>query len=357
MSTNNDDFDSGIEINRKKLSGVLGEDLEDAEVLGRAMMFTVGDVLVPHDWLVERCEELNIPTGIIPEEVWPSSAYKRAMARLLDHAGAHRLRAGGRRVELDLRRGDGNVRHLYASVFFSEEETEEEGGKYVTHKMGYFDYDGDTQSLNHHFDEDCPPALEDTWKRIVGMAQGLKSKMEDHHTGEDIRLMLYYLRTRETDDLSIISLRDGGAVYFVPEGRLSEIVDRLAQLFHEIDVMYKKGGETMAIHTLEVIDTEEKREWVRGRVEKAMEDMVDDVIDEAFEALDDDEDSTADEIARSITNGLGGTETAADQYNQLLEAKLAVKEILKERAEGLDDEKKKEAIETVLKQTDFGQYA
>lgn len=352
-----DKFDSGISIDKRKLSGVYGENLEDAEVLGRAMMFTVGDVLVPSDWLEERCDDLGIPEKLIPSPVRPSSSYKRAMARLLDHANAHLLEVEGRRVELDLRRGDNNVRHLYASVQFSEAETGQEGGKYVTHRLGWFNYDVDSQKMTHHQDDDCPEALDKTWKRLVGMAQGLKKKMANHHTGQDLRLMIHYFRNDYTgNELDVVSLRDGGAVYFIPEGHLTDVVDRMAALFREIDAKFKEGGKHMGIHTLEVIDTEEKREWVRSRVAVALEGLVDDVVEEAFEAFDDD-DEAVDEIVRTLGENIGQASNSIEQYNRALESKLKVEEILQRRAESLKEgDAKKELIDKVLSQTDLYDY-
>lgn len=341
-------LDSGIKLGKTELSAALGGgfDSEDVELLGRAVTFDVGEVMVPRDWLLEQCDELRIPDQLVPSEIWPSSAYKRGMARLVQSArkdGRPHFKA--EKVEFDVKHGNGNVQHLWMSVFFPHIE---DGGKWVNHRLGHFDYDPDDQRMKSVMDPEIEgaPELEKAWEHYEKRARALMENMKEHHTGEDLRLMFYYLRVKYTQ--TIVPLREGGAFYFVPES-LSHIINALGILYRRAG-QFKSGGTKMNLRTIEVIDTDEKREWIRERVEAALDDMVDDVLEEAFEAADEGEE-TADEIAREMMNGLSGAIETAEQYNDLLEAKLAVQELLENRMKSVDDEKKEKIVKRVLSQS------
>lgn len=352
-----DKIDAGMSFSRRNLQAVTGEggeSEEDIELLGRLMIYTVGEVYVPREWLLEKCEELGVPERLIPSEVTPHSAYKRAMGELFDDP-ARRVRYDvqdpAERVEFDLLDGDGNINHIRANVFFPEHAIGEEGGRWDTHELGTFGYDADSQRLVATPADDTPEALEGSWERIVGQARDLMELMQDRHNETDIRHMAYYLRLRYTD--SIVPMRDGGAVYFVPEGELADIVDSLQELYREIDRKFKSGG-SMAIRQVEVLDGEDKREWVRSRVEQSLDRMVEKALDEAFGKLD--EDDTAEEIVAEALDRIQDAEDTADRYNDLLEAQLAVEELLKERVEELTDEKG-DLAQKIVKQSsleDFG---
>lgn len=351
-----------ITVQRRELSGVLGSDTEDVEILGRAMVYRAGDVLVPRDWLLGRCDDLDVPESIWPSETTPHSAYKRTMSRLVtsnvqtgDLVRSDVFRTGGfganqpLRVEMDLKDGNRNVRHLAADVFFPEGVSGVEGGQWSTHTLGHFDYDADRQSVRAWEDNACPDELEDLWKMFTNRAEMLHETMMESHTGDDLRHMIYLnmILNSPPEWPNIIPLIDRGGLYFVPEGPLTDVIDSLAVIFREANEHFKVGGAEMAIRTLEVVDSDEKREWIRSRVEQALEEMVDDVLDDAFEAFDDGEE-TADEVVKTVAERLDAEAHNAEQYNDLLQAKLEVESMLSARAEATDDDEKQEIIERAM---------
>lgn len=354
---------SQISVQRSELSAVLGADEdEDFEVLGRAMAYGVGEVLVPRDWLIDRCRDLGIPERILPSQPRPHSAYKRAQARLVTSNPDEGPRTDKRtihveavdvplNVDLSLKSGDGrsNINHLRADVFYPEVACGEEGGKYVTHEMGTFDYDTDTQTTVSRKSDDCPEALGDLWDELQVRSKRLHDKMMNHHTGDDLRHMVYLnmILNSPPDWPDIIALRDAGVFYFVPEGELVHVIESLAQLFAEIDERYKKGGSRVEIRTFEIVDSEDKREWISERVEDSLEELVDDVIDEAFESFDEG-DETVDEIVSTVVERLGEGGNTADQYNDLLQAKLDVEAMLASRADQVNDSEKEQLINKAM---------
>lgn len=362
-----EESNSAIEVQRRELNAVLGADEDDElEVLGRAMQYRAGDVLVPRDWLLDRCHDLDIPERVIPSAPTPHSAYKRSQARLVTSNPQtsdtrtdvfwERVPEVSRqlRVDIQLKAGSGNVNHLRASVFYPADVVGEEGGRWVDHELGTFDYDTDSQTITSRKDDDCPEALGDIWDRMKLRAGDLHARMQEHHTGDDLRHMVYLnmILNSPPDWPDIIPLIDQGGMYFVPEGELTDVIDRLAQIFDESND-FKTGGANMAIRTLEVVDSADKREWITERVEQTLEGLVDDVIEEAFERLDEGDD-TADEIVETIVDRVEeeGGETA-NQYNGLLQAKLDVEAILASHATDVEDDEKQELIESAMDGVDL----
>lgn len=361
-------IDSGMTVQRRDLSAVLGaDDTEDAEVLGRAMTYTTGEVLVPRDWLLDRCDDLDVPEQIVPSQPTPHSAYKRAQARLVTSNTQNGYKRTDRRfvdipgqdggpfrVELELKSGSGyNVNHLRADVFFPADVVGEEGGRWDTHQLGTFNYDKDTQSTVATKADGCPDALADLWDEMQARAKRLHDDMREHHTGDDLRHMVYLEMILNSPEgwPDIIPLNDRGGLYFIPEGPLVDVIESMATIYREAR-QFKDGGAEMAINTLEVMDSDDKREWVRQSVEKSLEKMVDDVLDEAWEALD--EGDTAQEVVDTIVDrveGEGGTQ--AEQYNNLLQAQLDVEAMLKQRATATDDADKEEIIENAMDAADL----
>lgn len=349
-------LDSGVSIEKKQLSAVVGED-GPTEILGYATIYTVGDVLVPRDWLLDRMNELGLESWMAPKKTRPSSAYKRAMDRVITTENDEtRMAVSGLknndtlRVELDMRDGGSRYeKHFEASVYFPEDEIGVDGGEWKHHSLGRFDYDKDTQGIivSTKVDESEKPQLYEAWQELVDRAQALMTQMESHHNGQDLRSMAYKLTHNWTN---AVPLRDGGAVYFLPAA-LSETIEGMSQLFEDVNEQYKTGGKKMAIRTIEVIDTEDKREWIQEQVEEQLDGLVDDALDEAFEMLSED-DETVESIARTVLGSLQNGDEMAEQYNTLLQAKLDVQEMLEKRKNTLSGDKE-EIIDKVLSQQTF----
>lgn len=347
MTDDNDKLDSNIQIGTSDLTAALGaSDDEDLELLGRGMMYTVGDVVVPREWLLEQADELDIPERLLPTETTPHSAFKRAMDYLTrDGYDARAVDAGGTtvRVEFRVKKTDGKTRHLIADAHFGD--VAEDGGVWRHYDLGAFHYDVEAQGMVARKDEDCPVILNERWEKFVGRAHNLFRQMEQSHTGNDIRNIAYSLRYKWTD--SILPLRDAGAVYFVPEGELTEIVNSIATLYDRINEEFKEDGKDVEIRTFEVVDTDDKREWVRHRVEKNLESVVDSAFEDAFDALKNDEE-TVDEIVEVVAGELDAATNTADNYNDLLQSRLSVERVLTDKLDAVDDNDKEDIIQRVL---------
>jgi len=359
MSKATQKLDSGIDLNRRDLSAVVssGEDDDDElEVLGRAMNYQIGSVTVPHDWLVQKCDEFGVPSRLVPSETRPSSAYKRAMSRMLtpERETQSNVAGLGKDVELELYDGSGNSHKLKARVFFEEDEVGVDGGQWEHHPVGTFSYDSNTQDIRCSQSGDCPPALTDVWEEATTWARDEFDHMLDHHNGTDIRNIAYYLRLYETD--SVLPLNDNGGLYFVPEGPLTDTVESIQDLYSAIDENWREDGSPVSIRLIEIIDNQNRREWVQNRVEKSLEKMVDDVVEEAFDMLTDDNDeSTASEIVREVMDELDAAVETADQYNSLLQAEFKVEELLEEHAESVGKDKE-ELVEQVMAQSQIDNF-
>ncbi|MFB6282576.1 MAG: DUF6744 family protein [Halobacteria archaeon] len=356
-------LDSGISLHGEKLKAVV-EDPEEAEILGYGVMYTAGGdwkLMVPRDWLMRKVEELNIPRWVAPSAPRPSSAYKRALKRLREE-GLNEISITAPRldnqvkaphpVRFHLNDGDSHkVKHLYAEVFFDEDECKEDEGKWIQHHLGYFDYDADSQSPVTYKDNGLSEEdlLYEQWRRVADGVDDMFEEMKTTHIGHDIRKMMYY-STRDYTE-SVIKLRDGGAVYFFPSG-LIDFIDKMSELYDMIDEKWKVGGQAMAIRSFPIFESDS--DWIEERVQQSLEDAVDDALDEAFSEFDEGE--TAEKTVRIIKENLSVDAETAERYNELLEAQLDIEEMLEEFKHSIDDEDKKDIIERAVSQADVQEF-
>ena len=360
----NDRLDSNITLEGQPLKSLMGEEIEEVDILGYAVMYTAGadwNVLVPRDWLVARCEELGIDEMVIPTQPSPSSAYKRAIKRLvedeLDDAKSiliPRLDTNVRErhtVNLSIRKGDSvNVRHLYAEVFYDEKETGEEGGRWDDVHLGFFDYDSEGQNVYAFIDQDLQAGSElaKLWTQYSSLVHQYSEEMQHIHIGLDIRLMMY--QTTKDHTRSVVSLRDGGGVYFFPAG-MTDFVDSMSQLYAEINDQFKDAGGTMAVRTLPVLDSESEREWIEERVRKSLEESVEKVIDKASEQYADGKAHS--DVLSMVRQNLGDHAETAEMYNALLETELSIDEMVTNVDAEMDDDEKQELIDLALETVDL----
>lgn len=351
MSASTRSLGDDIKAGRKELSAVTETEEEEAEILGFLTYSTTGDVLVPRDWLQEELDAEGLPDWLMPNEVWPSSAYKRAMSRLIDN-GWEESWLNGLRVEYELREGDGNVRHLTAHIFYPEEKIGEEGGRWKQEDIGFFNYNADSQNLTWTalVNENDEPVLYEEWKRFVGRAQGLFEKMKKHHTGQDMRTVLYDIRK---DHTNAIPMRDGGAVYFFPAHLDSEI-EALSDIWARMN-LHKERGKRCEVAPFPVVDDEKRREIIQTRAEELIQEQVDEAIEAGIETLQEAEEETAADIARGVVDELAETTSLAEEHSQLLEARLSVKRHIQDWLDALEDEKR-ELVEEVLDRSKLPEF-
>ena len=361
MTTEEDDgLDSNVSIQGKSLKSVTGQDPDEIEVLGYAVMYTVGadwKVIVPRDWLLTRCEQLGIPNRYWPSEPRSAYVYKRAMKRLSDvgldseTVRIPRLDNGiedEHDVELSLKKGDSvNVRHLYADVFYDEKESGEAEGDWQDVHLGYYDYDPEVERMLAFADSDLEreSPFAKLWSRYTSKVREYNRELHEVHIGLDIRKMMY--SATEYRHNNVVSLRDGGGVYFF-SAELTDFVDSMSKLYHEINEKYKTGGSTMAVRTLPVLDSDTEREWIEERVRKELEESVDRLIDETYKKHVDGKAHS--EVLSLVRENLSEFQQTAEVYNALLETELDIERMYKEHSESLTDSDKKDLVESVMKQ-------
>lgn len=357
-------LDSGIDAEKQKLKNLHGSDAEDMGILGYGVMYTVGadwNCIVPHDWLLDRINAHGLPQWIAPSETSPHYAYDRAIKWMREdwletyQIEAPRLDNGieeNHTVKVDIREGSGSrIWHVYAEVFFTEEESKQDGGTWVQHHLGRISYDKEASIIRTHRDDELEESdyLYDVWLDVSNGATGLFRRMEDTHIAQDIRKMMYDTVTKHTNN--VIKLRR--SVYLFPAG-MEDFVEGMSKLYKEIDEEWKTTGEPVAVRTFEVLDTDDKQDWIQHQVQSTLEDNLDDILDEAFDKFDEGE--AADQVVKVIKQSMGKSLETADTYNALLEAEINVEEVLEEQKQSIADGDKEDIIERVISQTDLDEF-
>lgn len=349
--------DSTVQIGPKPLGAVSkSEEDEVDEFLGFLTFSTTGEVHVPREWLQEQFQKNDIPMDIFPKKPSRWSAYRRAMQELLEETGfreysvfnSEYARSFDCKLELEKSNEMGsNVFIVYANVFFPEEVIGEEGGDWRKNRLGYFDFHRPEEGpggLVTYSDVDEDNVHFDKWQATSQRARELFQKMQDHHNFADLQKTLEGFRQKA----SAVEVRR--AVYFVGAHH-QDMVEGLSTLWEQMN-RFKDGGEAMRIDSTPVVNLEEQRDLIASRARDMVEDMVDEIVDETIEEWKEEEERTADEAAREIMNELDDSESFAAEYNQLLQTKLSVKQILEDRMDEFADEQEK-IIENVLDQQTF----
>lgn len=358
-------LDTDIEPERQRLKEAVGiSDPSDMEILGYGVMYTVGydfNCIVPRDWLLDRINDLGIPQWLAPSEPSPHYAFDRAIKWMdeqwLDdyYIEAPRMDNGvpeDHHVTVDLKEGDGNrIWHVRAEVFFDEEESGQEGGTWARHELGYITYNKENQTLVPRKDDglDEDNHLHQVWQDVVSGADELFQTMLTHHVGGDIRRMMHGATRDYTNN--VIQLKR--SVYLFPAG-MGDFVEKMAQLYEDINANFKTTGEPVAIRTFEVLNTDDKQEWVQHKVEQTLEDNLESILSEGFEKFDEGE--AASQVVKVIRQNLSDDLETAETYNALLEAEIDIEKELEEQKSQVTDADKEEIIEQVIEQSDVDDF-
>lgn len=359
----NQQLDSNIDAEVQNLKDSLGPQFQ-GEVLGYAVMYSVGadwNCIVPRNWLLQRVEDLDIPDYLVPGQVCGAYAYNRAMQWMeeqwikpysfdIPHGRTGELKP--HRVEVDMLDGDGHdLKHFQARVFFSEDEIGEPGGKWITHRLGYVTFDRDNDIVltrrNEKIDNSKP--LMQIWNDITETAREYFDVMSESHISRDIRNMMYHAITKHST--KVIQLQR--SIYLFPAG-MSDFVESMSTLYSDIDANFKTTREPVAIRTMEVLNTQDKREWIEFKVEETLRMNIDRIMEEAFEGFDEGE--TAKEVVESIQENLSDQEDTASTYNSLLQTRIDVQERLEAKKASLADKNKQRIIDAVLGQTEIEDF-
>lgn len=354
-----DKLDSDIDVEVEQLSDQYGDSFE-GEVLGYGVMYSVGadfNCLVPHDWLMEQVDMRGIPEDICPTETLPHHAYKRAIKRMREAWGKERAVTMERKdehdpsehkVEIELKEGDGSyVWHVVANVFYEEDESGMDGGEWESTNLGYFIYNSEQEAFKAHRHEegDTSSPLQVVWEDAKMTGDRYFEEMKTHHTSTDVRAMMWKAINTYTE--TTIKLRR--SVYLFPAG-MGKFIEKMSKLYKAINNEFKERGEPMAIRSFEVLNTDEKQDWIQQKVEDTLEDSLNSLLDTAFESLEEGE--TSEEVVQTVLDNLEESDSTAETYSSLLEAEISVEEILKEKKREIADQEREEMVENVIDQID-----
>jgi hypothetical protein len=352
---------NNLQIGTKELGAIADEDEDNPdEYIGFIKFSTTGEALVPQDWLLEQWESHGLPQDLLPKKPSNWSAYRRMINYMEEHSdnlsysvyNDHYGQSFDCTVDIKKSREEGtNVFVLKVDTFFPEDVIGEEGGDWKSQRLGYFDFNRPDEGEGyfiHKLEIDKDNAHWDYAEKICDEARGVWNKMKDHHNFSDINGILTKYRSQHAEAVEIRR-----ACYFIPAHR-QESLEALSAVWDGMN-QFKERGEVMRIDKTPVVDMKEQRELIANRVREKLEDMVDNVVGEIIENFQDEEDQTADQAANELLEQLEDSKGISATYNELLNLRLSIKDILQERRKELEEESE-EILENAISQTDLEEY-
>lgn len=312
-----------------KLSGLHDDiDGEDVEVLGFATIFTIGELLeVPAQFLEDQAEQEGLSDKYLPRRPTPKKAYTRACTRLFWG------RAGfGRYDEYEVEAKKINTALYTVQAEYYDEDAEEFRD---TGALGNLSYDYDEQQLVAR-QRTTDPDLVDLWEQIEKLARSRFDEMLETYTGSDLRAMV---RNVIGDQYSV-SLRNAGAVYFVPANQADDL-RKVSAVVDACNTFKKPGRPPAQVAMLEVIDSKDKREFVETRVQTELSEKVEKALGQAADRIDEEgqlTDELEESIEETLTAVLSESTNVAEQYNALLRANMEVESIVENLKSEFRDE-------------------
>jgi hypothetical protein len=338
MAITDHELDTGVSIGTQDLTGVTDIDADEAEILGHAVTYTVGDFEVPREWLMERMEDMGFPEFMRFREPTDKRAYNRVRDRLVDVDNGHdniEVTAGGktRKARVTTKKVDNETFQIDVDVLFDAADNEEANhGDWRNTTIGHVRYvreDGGVVTTPSIEEEN---ALWNVWERYAAKVHEAKSYYKTVHLGKEFQKLMGRVVKHWTEGVKI---RSAGAVYFVP-ARHADTMEQLGRLFAEIDEKFKDSGSTLEVQTIPVISDEQRRKMVAEKAEDELEARVEAAIDNIEEGLqeadpDADEDELVEDLVGVFEEELDEIDDFAAEYNALLEAELNIREVIQDR--------------------------
>jgi hypothetical protein len=351
MSSNFDN-DSDASINGNNLGTAVDQDsLEDNEVIGRAYWSTTGEVIVPQEWLKEQFRKYDLPMYLLPSEPSPWSAYRRTLSYLIQPGYADTFTVDGHDVEVEMRDDEdhANRNFIEAHEFIPASERMDDEGRWKKTDIGMIDYNKEQQAPMFE-NREGGYRFSNVWATIVKRCRDLSDELGESYIDADMRNNLLYEAQGSNNS---IKLRDGGAVYFVPNmyaGRMEKLskVWSAMNTSDEVRKVGQHGGNEVRITTMPVFDTADKMELVERQVKKRLRSDVDEALEKAFNRLSGDTDETAGEIVEHVADQLEQASGIEADYNALLQSRLSVEEMLKDELRNLSDVEKRDVVEEAI---------
>jgi len=350
-------LDSDFDIDGDQLTAVVdmddGEGGEGADVpaIGYTMIYTIGEMVVPREWLMGRMEDLGLPVWcpgmegekeyMLPPKVTPKRAFTRTRKYLIDSANEHQ-QIGGRPVEFETRKGDTNTFHVLANAFFEGDiDGIDDDGEWRQVTIGVCRYNKEhgAMTVDAKVDDDDP--LHSAWMNLKDAALEMFIEMQESHIGKDVQKMMFKYVNHWTDS---VKFREGGAVYFVPAKHEASLL-ALKTLITDINngvtdegEKFKDTGKNCEIQRIPVVNNGEMRQAVEDRARAHVENEVSSALPAAFESYEDqlenNEEVLIDGIVEVLEEQLVETDDFATEYNALLDAELDVRDAVESWMEG-----------------------
>ena len=250
------------------------------------------------------------------------------------------LEIGGRRVEFETKSATRDTWHILANSYFTADELNQDDGEWRQVTVGVFRYMSEHKAMATVPKIDRDDRMWDAWEAFSQRATALMDEMKESHIGRDIQKMM----NRFTHDWThTVKFRDGGAVYFVP-AQYSDVLDGLKTLIEEINARFKSHGRDCELKRIPVVNDDERREMVEDRARQHIEGKVEDALEGAMEAVKENEEELTAEIIQSAEETVKDGDSFAAQYNDLLDLRLSVEDVLDEFAEDIEGGVKGEII-------------
>lgn len=351
MSTENPDGskDGDIKVAGTKLSG-LHEGIEgDPDVLGFASLFTIGEFLeVPMAFVQSQAEEVGLDEEWLPTHPTPKKSFTRACSRLFYDVNND---IGGRfgKYEVETKKAQ-DTRGLW---IVRAEWWDEDIDDFQSKAIGQLEYDYDAKTITstqRTTDED----LVDVWDEVRSMAYRKFDDMQETWIGSDLRSMVRDV----IDSQYSVKLRSAGAVYFVPANQ-SEELRKVAKVVDSCNAFKKAGRPRAAVGLIEVIDAEDKRDLVAGRVQSELNEDLEKALNNAVDKWEE-SDSVGEEVEAEIEQLIEGTLDdvldVAEQYNALLRAEMGIDSIVENLKQNIRQEVEEIVDETLEEYKEEGKF-
>jgi hypothetical protein len=345
--------------NGQSLMGISGaDDPEDVEVVGQAIWYTIGSDFVisskgtdgdetGREWLVRRMDELELPEFMVPPETSTKGAFTRTRDHLVNPRNDE-ITLDGKTVEFETKRAGTDSFHLLANAYFTADELGQEDGEWNQTTVGVFRYMTEHGSMATIPKIDRDDRMWDAWEHFAQRGTSLMDEMEESHIGRDIQKMV----NRFTHDWThTVKFRDGGAVYFVP-AQYNDALDSLKTLIEEINARFKTHGKNAEFKRIPVVNDDERRQMVEERARQYIEGKVEDALDDAMEAVKENEEELTDEIIQSAEATVKDGDSFAAQYNDLLDLRLSVEDVLDDFSDEIEGGVKGEIIDSLKADSD-----
>lgn len=287
-------FPTNQQIGDRSVEDVFGSkpDDESRELMGYLTVSVTGggrSILVSHEKLVAKMDELGFPAQFIPSEPSSDRAFRRAKRELSSTLLEKTDFSFNESCKLNLRRGpeDGNVHHITANYFDS--------GETQIRDLGTISYYPDEQAVyplsTMTYDE---PELVAVWNAASDMITELFEQYNGSHMSDDIISLQETLREKAADHIRVRP-----AVYFYPATTIGfeHVLESFSQLYEWIDRNHKSRGKRAFFTYTYQFNQQRNRQRLAKNLRAELKSEMEELIETVAEKLV--HETTAEELAEN----------------------------------------------------------